>query len=144
MVFHNPPLNLFWKINLGQTVGIHNNSKNLKWLIMAVIPNSIQYGTSVHIISWVINKGGGIVGGGGALDWGLTECKNCVLRAIMKARTEHRYKDITNIEMDLEEFGSMILLYVLPLNITLLIACIRNATWLGPSHWPVSGLKIHI
>jgi hypothetical protein len=38
---------------------------------------------SVHIISWVINKGGGI-GGGGVLDWSLTVCKNCVLRAIMK------------------------------------------------------------
>ena len=58
--------------------------------------------------------------------------------------TEHGYKDTTNTEMDLEEFGSMILLNVLPSNITLLIACISNAVLLGPSHRPLTGITIHI
>jgi len=58
------------------------------------------------------------------------------------ARTDYRYKDTTNIEMDLEELGSMLLLNILLSNITLHIVCIRNATWLGPSHWPLLGIKI--
>jgi hypothetical protein len=60
------------------------------------------------------------------------------------AMTDYRYKDTTNIEMDLEELGTMILLNILLLNITLLICCISNATWLGPSHHPLSGIKIHL
>jgi len=43
------------------------------------------------------------------------------------ARTDYRYKETTNIEMDLEELGCTILLTVLWSNITLLIACISNA-----------------
>lgn len=60
------------------------------------------------------------------------------------ARTDYRYKDTTNIEMDLEELGSMILLNILSLSITLHIVCISNAMWLGPSHRPLLGIKIHI
>jgi hypothetical protein len=44
------------------------------------------------------------------------------------ARTDYRYKDTTNIEMDLEELGCMILLNILWSNITLLIAFISNVT----------------